>query len=257
MSLMISTKALQCDAKTAEEAKLQVVIANRIFANEGALDALGHVSYRNPENPNTFFQARSVSPEFVTLDDILEIDMDGNVLNDPRRPYGERILHARILANRPDVNCVFHGHPADVLPFCCCPDVPLLPVMNYGSMYYEGCGWYDSSDVSSGMIVVTAEEGERVNRAMEGKYAVLMRGHGISTAAPNMFQLVIDTMLLIKNAKIQQQCLAMGGTPKCCIEEEGRAYRKITHGENALVRQWNFYVNRAKKAMPDIADINI
>jgi hypothetical protein len=67
--------------KTAAEAIAQVVLANRILANEGIRDALGHVSLRNPENPKTFFQSRSLAPFQVTKEDILEIDLDGNVVH--------------------------------------------------------------------------------------------------------------------------------------------------------------------------------
>ena len=37
-----------------------LVIANRILAREEVVDAYGHVSVRNPENPKHFFLARSV-----------------------------------------------------------------------------------------------------------------------------------------------------------------------------------------------------
>jgi HCOMODA/2-hydroxy-3-carboxy-muconic semialdehyde decarboxylase len=55
-----------------------LVIANRILANEDVVDAYGHVSIRNPKNPNTFFMARSLAPELVTADDIVELDLEGN-----------------------------------------------------------------------------------------------------------------------------------------------------------------------------------
>ena len=42
-----------------------LVIANRILANEGVVDAYGHVSVRHPENPNRYFLSRSRSPELV------------------------------------------------------------------------------------------------------------------------------------------------------------------------------------------------
>ena len=48
--------------RTAQEAIEQCVIVNRLLANEGILDAYGHVSVRNPENPNTFFQSRRMAP---------------------------------------------------------------------------------------------------------------------------------------------------------------------------------------------------
>jgi 3-hydroxy-2-methylpyridine-4,5-dicarboxylate 4-decarboxylase len=255
--IMISLKKLECGAKTAEEAKEQLVLASRIMGYEGILDGLGHLSIRNPENPDTFFQSRSLSPEFITINDIMEIDLEGNVVKgiEGKKPYGERILHARILAARPDVNCVFHGHPLPLIPFTVCKDIPLLPVMNYGALFYNGIGMYDDSDVSSGMIVVTREEGERIARALGDKYCVLMRGHGITTVGENMPQTVLDTILLVQNAKVQLDCLKIGGTPKICTEEEGRAYRTLMHGDNSLNRCWNYYVGRAKRAFPDIQDL--
>ena len=47
-----------------------LVIANRILAREEVVDAYGHVSIRNPDNPKHFFLSRSVSPELVERDDI-------------------------------------------------------------------------------------------------------------------------------------------------------------------------------------------
>jgi HCOMODA/2-hydroxy-3-carboxy-muconic semialdehyde decarboxylase len=58
------------------------------------------VSVRNPENSKTFFIARSVAPEIVTKDDIVEVDFDGNVLTKTTmKPYQERIIHAAILGS--------------------------------------------------------------------------------------------------------------------------------------------------------------
>ena len=58
MSLMISTKSFQGDAGTAARARQMLVLANRVLANQGVVDAYGHVSIRNPENPDTFFISR-------------------------------------------------------------------------------------------------------------------------------------------------------------------------------------------------------
>jgi HCOMODA/2-hydroxy-3-carboxy-muconic semialdehyde decarboxylase len=39
-----------------------VVIANRILAQNDVLDAYGHVSMRHPEHHDRYFLARSISP---------------------------------------------------------------------------------------------------------------------------------------------------------------------------------------------------
>ena len=81
-----------------------LVVANRILANEGVVDAYGHVSMRDPGDPERFFLARSLAPQFVEAGDIMQFDLEGNALGgDARQPYLERFIHAAIFAARPDV----------------------------------------------------------------------------------------------------------------------------------------------------------
>src|SRR5439155_1428513 len=54
----------------------ELVIANRILANEDVVDAYGHVSVRNPEAPERFFLATSKSPALVEAGDIVENTLD-------------------------------------------------------------------------------------------------------------------------------------------------------------------------------------
>jgi ribulose-5-phosphate 4-epimerase/fuculose-1-phosphate aldolase len=95
-----------------------LVIANRILAKEEVVDAYGHVSVRHPDNPNHFLIARSVAPELVGADDIVELDLDGQpVREESRTLYLERFIHAAIFQARPEVIAVVHAHAEDTLPF--------------------------------------------------------------------------------------------------------------------------------------------
>ena len=94
-----------------------LVIANRILANENVVDAYGHVSIRHPDKPNHFFLARSLAPELVTGDDIMEFTLECAPCNDSRKPFIERFLHGGIYQKRADVMAVAHGHSAAVIPF--------------------------------------------------------------------------------------------------------------------------------------------
>src|SRR4051794_23299355 len=109
-----------------------LVVANRILANETIVDAYGHVSIRHPDKPNRFFLARSLAPELVDQDDIIEFTLEGEPINDERPPYLERFIHGAIYEARPDVQAVVHAHAEDVLPFGISP-VPLKPVIHSGS----------------------------------------------------------------------------------------------------------------------------
>jgi HCOMODA/2-hydroxy-3-carboxy-muconic semialdehyde decarboxylase len=95
-----------------------LVAANRILAEEGVLDAYGHVSIRHPSDPTRYLMSRSLAPILVTASDIVEYDLDSNPI-DPqgRRSVIERFIHGEIYKLRPDVNAVIHSHSPAVIPF--------------------------------------------------------------------------------------------------------------------------------------------
>ena len=255
LSFMMSK--FDVEPKTAEEAKKQLVLGTRILANEGMLDALGHLSIRNPENPETFFQSRNVSASYCNVEDIIEFNLDGTPHdpNETRRGFGERVIHGAILKMRPEINSVFHGHPAPFMPFCCCPELELVPTWNYGAMFHNGWAFYADEDVSTAGLTVTFDEALRLAEVMGDKYGVLQVNHGITVAGTNAAEAVVTTIFGAENAKV---CLAIyqaGGKPVRCTPLMGKMYRKTTFSKNAGPRIWNYYINRAREAMPDIANL--
>ena len=111
-----------------------LVIANRILAKEDVVDAYGHVSIRHPDKPNHFFISRSLAPELIERDDIVELGLDGQPVRDETRPlYLERFIHAAIFEARPDIHAVVHAHAEDTLPFGIAQATPLRPVIHSGS----------------------------------------------------------------------------------------------------------------------------
>src|SRR5262245_49040134 len=74
-----------------------LVIANRILAKEDVVDAYGHISVRHPDNPKHFFISRSLAPELIEKQDIVELGLDGQPVKDEKRSlYLERFIHAAI-----------------------------------------------------------------------------------------------------------------------------------------------------------------
>ena len=49
-----------------------IVAGYRVLAEHGIIDAYGHISLRHESDPNRYLLARSVAPEIVTPDDIIE-----------------------------------------------------------------------------------------------------------------------------------------------------------------------------------------
>ena len=101
-----------------DEALNELVVANRILANENVVDAYGHVSIRHPGKPERFLMAQMLAaPEMVERADIMEFGLDGEPVSDSRTPSIERFIHSAIYEARPDVQAVVHAHAEDTLPF--------------------------------------------------------------------------------------------------------------------------------------------
>src|ERR1700687_1967701 len=58
-----------------------IVIGSRILADFGVLDGFGHVSARDPKNPNHFLMSRSLAPALVTAGELMAFDLDGNAVD--------------------------------------------------------------------------------------------------------------------------------------------------------------------------------
>src|SRR5262249_15028501 len=97
---------------------IDLAAASRILVDQGVFDAAGHGSMRHPDDPHRFLMSRSLAPQLVTAEDIMEFDLDC-VAIDPKGRNGfiERFLHGEIYKKRADVRAVAHSHSASVIPF--------------------------------------------------------------------------------------------------------------------------------------------
>src|SRR5207237_587437 len=72
----------------------------------------GHISVRLPDDPSRFFmKPHGVGLDEITPENILTIDLDGNVVDGTARRHSEVYIHSEIFKLRPDVHCVIHAHP--------------------------------------------------------------------------------------------------------------------------------------------------
>jgi ribulose-5-phosphate 4-epimerase/fuculose-1-phosphate aldolase len=186
--------------------------AYRLVANEGMLDAFGHISVRNPNNPNRYFLSRSRAPALVQPEDILEYDLDSNPIVPPTmRPYSERVIHGEIFKARPDVNAVCHHHAPSIMPFAI-SGVPLQPVFHLGAAMGQRAPFWDSRDEfgDTNLLVVKPEEGASLARALGNHSVVVMRRHGATVVGGGLRELVFRTIYSHANAEIQLRSMALG-----------------------------------------------
>lgn len=228
----------------ADEAQLRddVATANRILERVGLSSAFGHASARIP-GTNTFFLPTRRSPGLAEAANLLRIDTDGKVLEGDGEPNSEFWIHARIYAARPDVGGVVHAHP----PACVCLTQigePHRVVHNQGGIFADGIPEYSRIG-----LIRTRELGELLANALGERSAVMMRGHGISTAYGDVRSATVAACYLEESASMQLRMLAAAGGNASRIRaytrEEAESLRDQVTGSVAR-RAWEYFAALAE-----------
>ena len=229
-----------------------LVIASRVCVEHGVIDAYGHVSARNPDNPNTYFISRDLAPEFITESDILEMDMDSTpVRKDSPKSYNERFIHSEIYKARPDVMSIVHNHSHSVVPFSCTTCV-LRPIFHMSAFIGLGVPNWDIRDAQQGtdMLVRNSFLGKSLADKLGPHPAALMRGHGSVVVGEKIQVAVGRTIYLDQNAKMQYQAMMMAGSPMEVIymdDEEVAANVKWQE----YYRSWDLWKRKWQKRLKE------
>ena len=215
-----------------------VALANRIIERFGLSNAFGHVSARIP-GTSTFYISTRRSPGLADEDKLLVIDTDGKVLSGEGTPNSEFWIHARIYAARPDVGSVVHAHPPACISLTQLGE-PHRVVHNQGSAFtdlpeYERIG-----------LIRSRELGDQVARSLGGGVAVMMRGHGISTAFKEVRAATVAACFLEESARLNLGMLAAAGGDsrriRAFTREEARLANEQTGpAAKAADRAWEYY----------------
>jgi ribulose-5-phosphate 4-epimerase/fuculose-1-phosphate aldolase len=228
-----------------DKALTELVVANRVLSNEDIVDGYGHVSIRHPDDPSRFFMSRSLPPEMVERDDIMEFAVaDASPIDDDRQPAVERFIHSEIFAARPDVHAVVHAHAEDVLPFGI-TDVPLKPVIHSGSFIGSHVPVWDIADRfgDTNMLVTNVAQGSDLAQCLGDRNVVLMRGHGFAAAAKTLIEVVRLSVYLPRNARVQMAAMQMGAFK--VLSEGEIAARDTTYKPFQIWRAWQYWAHRA------------
>jgi len=227
----------------------ELVIANRILAREEVVDAYGHVSVRHPGDPSRFLIARSLAPELVGPEDIVELDLDGQpVRSEDRALYLERFIRAAIFAARPDVMAAVHAHAEDTLPFGIAQEVKLQPVIHSGSFIGTQVPVWDIADNfgDTNLLVTNMAQANDLAKCLGGHSVALMRGHGFAAAALSLIEVVQLSVYLPRNARALMRAMQLGGEIKYLSQGEiaarNRGYSPYS------VETWRTWEYWAKKA---------
>jgi ribulose-5-phosphate 4-epimerase/fuculose-1-phosphate aldolase len=228
-----------------------LVLAYRILAAHGVVDAYGHVSVRSERDPHRYLLSRSMAPELVTTDDILAFDLDSNVIKDPGAAlYLERYIHGEIYKRRPEVQAVVHNHSPSVIPFGV-TTVPLKPLFNTGAFVGEGIPTFEIRDFqdSGDLIIKTPYLGASLAKTLGPKPAALMRGHGSVVVGESLMMAVVRSVYLELSAKLQMQAMLIAGPGGKIVyldDQEVAATSGRQSSAGTWARTWDLWCAKAR-----------
>jgi len=217
-----------------------LVAANRILCDHGVLDAYGHLSARDPGNPQYYWIARSMAPALVTAADIIACDLDNNpVRPGETRLFFERVIHGEIYKARPDVMAVLHNHSPSLIPFCN-SDTRLRPMVGSAAFLGEGAPVFDirSVDDEGDLNICNVAQAKGMVQGLGRHSLVLLRRHGAVAVGASIRQVVRRAIIAETNAKQQLQATLLGPVHFLTTSEIEYAKRQKPKDPDRAWRLW-------------------
>jgi L-fuculose-phosphate aldolase len=194
-------------AKTSPTTTREVVLATaKKMLEDGLVEGTsGNISGRL-EGGLVCLSPSSVPYDTMTLDDLVVVDMEGNVVEGHRSPTTEKDLHLSALRLYPELGCVIHTHAVYATMFALAHE-PIPAVIEEVVVYIGGdvpCCDYKGTG--------SADLGDEVAAKLVDRGAALLANHGLVTCASTPEKAIHNAALVERTAKIVWGARAMGAT---------------------------------------------
>jgi len=203
----------------------------------------GHISVRVPGNPKLFFmKAHSLGLDEITMQNILTIDLEGNVVAGSARRHSEVYIHSEIFKARADVNCVIHTHPTYSVAFSGTGH-PMKAYSQPGAMFSGEVGVYTDTIT----LIRSHALGAGVAKALGGRRAVLLKNHGPVVTGKTIEEAVVSSIMLENAAQIQLMVEAAGTpAPEFPPDDIGKFKNEIGQPEQFKIN-FDYLARRVKR----------
>jgi L-ribulose-5-phosphate 4-epimerase len=218
--------------------KKDVISACRILSHQKLVEGFGHVSARIPDS-DLFLITPRISLALVTDDQLLTMNLNGEVADGVDKPPFEAWLHTAIMKSKPNVNAITRIH-ARVANMFSVTDRKLEPVHNHGSFFAGGVPVFQAPD-----LIATPRLGIEVAATLGDKPAVLLRGNGQVTVGRTVPEAVMMAIYLEEAAEILFGALQIGQPIPLTVDESAQRQIEALPPVD-LERAWNFFKTRVE-----------
>ena len=215
--------------------KQQLVDAIRMLERAGIIDHNGHCSARR-DGTSFFINSGASVRGALTVDDIVAVDLDGNLVDGRAKPPLEFHIHSELYRARPDVNSVMHTHP-QWSTFLTMTGVP------YKKVYAQGVLLGDLPVMDSPLSVNTRPMGEKLAATIGRHPAALLKAHGAVTVGADVVEAFVLAAYLEENAYRQYMAMQIG-EPYVFSEAEQQACREKLWSPSLFKKTWDHYYSK-------------
>ena len=226
---------------TVRELRELLATSCRILYRLGLSDYLGHPSARLEGTDRVLIKPKH-SPrvrgmDTMAADDMVLIDLDGNLIEGNEEPPSERFIHTEIYRARPDVLSVVHTHqPMSTLLGIV--GQPILPILHVEAPLVER----PVPTFPCAQLVVNAELGRGVAEAL-GDHAVChLQGHGIVSVGRSVQEATLGAIHLERLAEANFRVAQLGRPPRVIPPDEIAELRRQLA---APAGRWAYYAELA------------
>src|SRR3954447_3952697 len=184
------------------ELKQQLVDCIRMLEQSDIIDYNGHCSIRIAVN-RILINVGSCQRSRLTVDDIVTIDLEGNLVEGKGNPPLQRHLHMGIYRVRADVRAIVHAHPK-WSTFLTMVGAPYQPVYAQGSLVHP-VPLLDSPN-----SINNREMADRLAAALGERPAALMKSHGAVTVGRDIVEAVVLANYMEENPYRQYMAMQIG-----------------------------------------------
>ncbi len=205
-----------------DEIKREIVRVMRALYERGLVSALGgNVSARVPGASEFWITPSGVFKGNVNVDDLVKVDLDGNVIEGVLRPSTETPFHAAIYRVRPDVNAVIHAHNPVTLGLA-------LAGVNLKPISVEAVMTLRRVEVVPFAFPGTDQLAKLVaDAALKGARAIILMNHGVVGLGANLLEAEAIVETLEEVATAQFVAMALGKEPPVIPEKDVELYMKL------------------------------
>ena len=141
---------------------------------------------------------------------------------------------------------VCHNHAHSLIPFGV-TGTPIRPIFHFLAGIGNEVPIWDIRDEfgdKTNLLVVNNAQGRSLAKALGGRSACLMRGHGAAVATHNVKATVLVAISLMENAALLRQAEQMGEVNFLSAGEIA-ALQDVLFGPLSLTRAWEYWSRRA------------